>query len=154
MANCNFNDKLQALYDGELSAADAAAFQNHLDTCPPCAAQLAGLQSLSQLFSAVAIPPLSQIGLHRLHQRVNQEMDRGLIKMGWALSGIAAAIMLLASMWLLRVQSAEAASPQSAPPWVGVSASLETASLAQDAGTPTAEWYLADASHGREEFSR
>lgn len=147
--DCTFEQQIQAYHDGELTAEQRAAAERHLAECRVCADRLAELEAMSRLFADAAAPRLSQIGMHRLHIRVAKEMDRGLVRLAGTLSGIAAGIMLIGSALLLHVQNA-AAVPQAAPPWVGVSASAETDTLAHDAGTPTAVWYLADASQTNE----
>jgi anti-sigma factor RsiW len=151
MADCTFEQQIEAYHDGELPAEPRLAVERHLAVCQACTARLAELVAMSQWFAvaSAASPRLSQMGRHRLDRRIAAEMDRGLVRFAGALSGIAAGIMLVGSAVLLHVQNV-AAVPQAAPPWVGVSASAETDTLAHDAGTPTAQWYLADASQTNE----
>lgn len=144
-AKCNFDQQIEAYHDGQLPAEQRTAVERHLTECAACATRLEELAAISAMFAAATGPQLSQIGRHRLHRAVASEMDRGLVRLAGALSGIAAGIVLIGSIGLLHVQNA-AAVPQSAPPWVGVNASADTETLAQQAGTPTAVWYLADAS--------
>ncbi len=106
MADCPFNLEIQAYHDGELPSERRTAVEEHLAGCPACAAELAELKNLSAVFAAEPVAELSQIALHRLHRKIDNEMDRGLIRFGWALSGIAASILLVASGWLMKVNSA------------------------------------------------
>lgn len=66
-------------------------------------------------------PKLSQIARHRLHRAVDDAMDQGLLRLGWGISGIAASVLVVGSLWLMKAQS----TPEAAPPWVGVSAVAE-----------------------------
>jgi anti-sigma factor RsiW len=148
--DCGFDEQLEAYHDGELSAAQASALEAHLPTCPTCSQRLAELAQMSNLFAAAPIPHLSQISLHRLHHKVADEMDRGLVRLAWTLSAVAAVIMVVASAWLMRIENTPAAAPiitaQAAPPWAGVPASVEIEVVSREAATPVATWYLADAS--------
>jgi anti-sigma factor RsiW len=158
-ADCTFEPQIEAYHDGELPAGQRLAVERHLAAYPPCwpcSRRLAELMAMSGWFAAASQTSsvrLSQMGRHRLDRRIAAEMDRGLVRLAGALSGIAAGIMLVGSAMLLHVHATTnqaSAIPQAAPPWVGVSASTETDTLAHDAGTPTAQWYLADASQPNE----
>ena len=54
---------LQALFDGELDAANALAVEAHLATCQACAAHLATLQALRERLAAPGITPRAPVGL-------------------------------------------------------------------------------------------
>ena len=156
MEPCNYSSQVERFHDGELDAVAAAEVWAHVATCSRCAALLTELQATSAWFGGARRRELSPIGLHRLHRRLSAETDRGLVRLAGAFSGIAAGVMLLGSAWLLRMPGtthrAEVQSPQTPPPWVGVAVSLDTDKLASDVGTPAAQWYLADASHGSDEL--
>ena len=88
----------------------------------------------------------------RVDATIDQRFDQGLVRFGWRLSGIAAAVLLTGSAWLAwAAQPAAAANvtPVAAvtlPPWVaaGVAAGADPVAQPQPA-TPAAAWYLADA---------
>jgi anti-sigma factor RsiW len=147
MKACAFNDKIEAYHDGELDASDRAAVEAHLAECGECSARLTELRAMSDLLTSASAtrPALSQIALHRLHHRLQSVTDRGLIRLGWALSGVAASLLLIGSVWLTRVQQTAPSAP-AAPPWVGVSLALDTESTDTATASPAAEFYLADAS--------
>ena len=44
---CPFRARLDAFHDGELSAAGARQFQQHLTECPACAAELGEIREVS-----------------------------------------------------------------------------------------------------------
>lgn len=147
--DCGFSEQLEAYHDGELSAAAASALEAHLPTCPTCSQRLAELAQMSNLFAAAPVPHLSQISLHRLHHKIADEMDRGLVRLAWTLSAVAAVIMVVASAWLMQVKEiapTPIATAQVAPPWSGVPTSFESETVLHESATPVAQWYLADAS--------
>jgi anti-sigma factor RsiW len=149
MADCAFNLEIQAYHDGELPAERRSTVEEHLAGCPACAAELAELKNLSAVFAAEPVAELSQIALHRLHRKIDNEMDRGLIRFGWSLSAVAASILLVASAWLVKVdgsaQAASASPTPDEPPWVSVSLAASHDPVLRDASTPAEQWYLADA---------
>jgi anti-sigma factor RsiW len=142
MADCQFNKLIDAYHDGELDAAQHETLRSHLSTCGECSARLARLEQMSGLFVSAIPDRLSQIARHRLHRHVAKVIDRGVIRLAWSFSAVAAAVVLAGSVWLLRVP----ATPQSAPPWVAVN-SVDSSDRNNE--SPVAQWYLADASDSR-----
>lgn len=101
MSDCEFGSRLSAYHDNELSPADRAAVEAHLQQCADCRLALGAIRDVSGLFAAAPEPaPLSQIARHRLHRGVDRQMERGLVRLSAALSGIAAAVMIAGSVWL------------------------------------------------------
>jgi len=137
---CDRELQLQAYHDGQLDAEQQSSMQQHLSECEPCRSALAALQSMSALFAGVPQPTLSQISRHRLHAKLDATMERGLVRFAWSLSGAAAAVLLVGSIWLSQAKDPV----QSAPPWVEAVAYAHP--LGDRAETPAAQWYLADAS--------
>jgi anti-sigma factor RsiW len=137
---CDRTAQLHAYHDGQLDAAASAEMERHLAACGECAEALAELRATSALFAATPRPRLSQMSQHRLHRHVEAAIERGLVRFAWSLSGAAAAVLLVGSIWLSHTKEP----PQAAPPWV------EAVAFAHpiDTGvqTPAAQWYLADAS--------
>jgi hypothetical protein len=151
MMPCPTDEELGAYHDGRLAGPvddrRREWIQRHVLDCPACALQLSRLVGLSRLFSTAARPGLSQIARSRLHNRVDLAMERGLVRLGWSLSGIAASLLIVSSAWLMHVNSARHAT-EAAPPWIGVAASTDGDAASEDARTPAAAIYLADASVG------
>jgi anti-sigma factor RsiW len=147
LTNCPTGEELSAYHDGRFSGERLAMIQRHIADCPPCGLELSRLAALSGMFAATVRPGISQIARHRLHDKIDAAMERGLIRFGWSLSGIAASILLVSSAWLMHVGSNRQVT-EAAPPWVGVAASSEAEAVVQDAKTPAAAFYLADASAG------
>jgi hypothetical protein len=141
---CSWNSQSNVYHDGELPIEQREVLERHLASCPECSAQLAELRGLSELFAAEPVIKLSQIGVHRLHTRLQAVTDRGIVRLAGVLSGIAAAIVLVGSFWLARVHE----SPVAAPPWVNIPMNVDEVAM-NDSATPVAQYYLADASQQR-----
>jgi anti-sigma factor RsiW len=149
MASCPTSQQLSAFHDGEVDETRRAEIEAHLRYCPACAAELKRLQTVSELFNTVPLNAgamrLSQIGLHRLHRRMDQAMEEGFFRFVRVLNAIAACVLVAGSAWLLLKtrdsRAVEIATP-AAPPWVDVAEVSDTSTGAYS--TPAAAWYLAD----------
>ena len=139
---CPTEQTLSAYHDDQLAADAHAEIARHAADCDPCARFLAELRNISGMFAASSPDGLSQVAWHRLHAKLDDVLERGLVRYAWEVSGIAAAILLAGSIWLTQL-----ANPSSAnavvPPWVQAQASANP--IVQEAPTPAAAWYLADA---------
>ncbi len=112
MTQCPEDVQLDAYCDGELPADERAQIERHLAICPPCAAQVEEIRSISRAFAASPAPRLSQIGLHRLHARLDLLVDRGFIRLARVLTGLAASILLFGTAWLVTHSRATAPTPK------------------------------------------
>jgi hypothetical protein len=147
MTPCPTGEELSAYHDGRIAGQRLAFIQRHVVECDPCSLELSRLAALSRLFATAIRPHLSQIARHRLHDKIDQAMERGLIRFGWSISGIAASILLVSSAWLMHVGAVKQTT-EAAPPWLGVAANSDAEAVVQNARTPAAALYLADASAG------
>jgi anti-sigma factor RsiW len=146
MTNCEFTNKIEAYHDGELDPSQRALVELHLAHCDDCRHVLNRLQAMSALIASSEQPRLSQISRYRLHQKIDAAMERGLLRLAWTMSGIAASVLLVSSAWLMRVnENALAQVPSEAPPWMAVSLATSGDPVVRDAASPAAQWYLADA---------
>jgi anti-sigma factor RsiW len=147
MATCPTSQQLSAFHDGELDQATAAEIQRHLPHCPACSAELARLSAISALFAEAPVAKLSQIGLHRLHRRVESAMEEGLMRIVRVLNAVAACVLIAGSAFLMvrarQDRTVENTTPV-APPWVGVDVAEASDSSTGVTATPAAMWYLAD----------
>jgi anti-sigma factor RsiW len=145
MVSCPFNEQMSAFLDGEVDDVRRAEIQAHLRDCPSCAAELDRLEAVSRLLMEAPAARLSQIGLHRLHRRMDQAMEEGLLRFVRVFNAIAACVLVAGSAWLLmktRDDRAVENTTPVAPPWVDVAEVSDTPSGAYS--TPAAAWYLAD----------
>ena len=147
MTSCPTGEELNAYHDGRLVGERRELIELHIAGCEACGLALKRLSALSRLLATAVQPQLSQIARHRLHNKIDLAMDRGLVRFGWSLSGIAASILLVSSVWLMHAGSARQTA-EAAPPWLGVAVSSEAEAVVQNARTPAAAFYLADASAG------
>lgn len=155
MGVCAFSERLSVFHDGEVDEAGRMEMQAHLRDCLSCAAELGRLQAMSGMVSSAPVVRLSQIGLHRLHRRVDAAMEElgedGVLRYVRVFNAIAACVLVAGSAWLLmktREGRAVEIAP-AAPPWVDVAEASDTPSGAYS--TPAAAWYLADDSGRAEE---
>ncbi len=141
--------RLAAYHDGELSAADRADVELTLADSPSGMQYLAELARMSAWLateagaSAVRLSPMSRA---RLHKRVDAVVEQGLVRFGWELSGVAAAV-LLGSAWLMSATAnptAASAATATVPPWVGAQVAAVADPVAATPATPAAAYYLAD----------
>ena len=137
MNTCEFETRLNAYHDNELSPADRAMVEQHLNSCADCRVALAEMAEVSAVFASNVPAGLSQIGQHRLHKNVDRQLERGLVRLSWALSGIAAAIVVVGSIWLQQAGGNVMYLPSESVAMVPDANS--------DAATPAEQYYLADA---------
>jgi anti-sigma factor RsiW len=98
MEECPYIAMASAYQDGELIEPRLTEFQRHLVGCAPCAQRLTELRNFSIGLAQSAIPAMSADAIARLHEAVESALDRGLLRIAWALSGVAAAILLSAAL--------------------------------------------------------
>jgi anti-sigma factor RsiW len=148
MNECPNNLRLSAHHDGELDESGRAEVEQHLRDCPSCASDLEKLRAMSRLFASQEAPRLLPIAVHRLHKKVDNAMEEGLLRIMRVFNAIAACVLIAGSAWLMmkpreqdRTVERAVATP-AVPPWVNVENISDTPSGAYS--TPAAAWYLAD----------
>jgi anti-sigma factor RsiW len=141
------DQQLSAFHDGEITGDEQTVLSRHLAWCEACVRRMEELRAISSLIASNAHSGLSQIAMRRLHDKLDEVMERGLVRWAWEVSGIAAAVLLVGSIWLAQMAEPASAATAVIPPWVGAQASVDTAvdSGAREATTPAAVWYMADA---------
>ena len=149
MNGCEFGEQLGPYVDGELDAARGAALEAHLPACPPCTEELAELRGLKQLFSEAAAGTAAfafpETVRRRLHEHVDALTDVGLLRIGRALSGVAACVLVAGSLWLNAASHRPVERPMA--PWEASALLMPFAtgpSSAEDLDSP--EWILRDLS--------
>ncbi len=154
---CEFRQRLDAYYDGELSEPDAAAVSAHLAQCPQCAAALCEMRELSAAFAPLAGASMSQIGTARAHRAADRAADSAeagsIGTIAAVFGGLAASILIVGSVWLfetrdepasLNGQPVVATAPRPAPEWERVAMTLDAGPLVDDDVPMLAEADLAD----------
>jgi anti-sigma factor RsiW len=149
MKDCPSNLQIEALYDGELDPAQSAQVKAHLAVCAACLVIWNELAAMSGLFAATGAQELLPIAKARLHAAIDRGVQRGLVRIAWAMSALAACIVLAGSVWMVHVKDVPVQQarevPKEAPPWVTVAATGNSDPVIQQDSTPAAQWYLADA---------
>jgi len=108
---CEQTKQLQAFYDGELSAAERGAFEEHLLICPVCSAELAELHRVSEHLAGASIPSLSKNALARFHRAADVAEERGVLRLAEWLTAAAAAVLAIGLMGLFRNDTTHASAP-------------------------------------------
>ncbi len=149
MTPCEFSEQLGPYVDGELDAARGAALELHLPACPPCTDDLAELRGLKQLFVAAASGAggfaFPDAVRRRLHDHVDSLADMGLLRIGRALSGVAACVLVGSALWLTSASRPPVERPIAA--WEASALLMPVAagpSSAEDHASP--EWVINDLS--------
>jgi anti-sigma factor RsiW len=162
MMDCKNRSQLGAYHDGELPADAARELARHLESCPACAAELAGLQSASELFSVFTQERMSRAALARAHEAVERDAQPSLLRIAGLLAGLAASAMVIGSAWLWEAPTAHKGhsgplvyvqSADKDPQWLLVATTLRVDPLPQEIGNnrtqivsepavATAEWIL------------
>src|SRR4051812_6479600 len=164
MSDCQFESRVEAYHDGELSAEGRRAVEEHLERCEDCAAEMAWLRSVSQSMGrhdVAARTELTPAELGRGHAAGDDGVDGvaiaapdscpiSLYRTVGALMAVAASVLIVSCVWLSELPTPAgprqpiglAASPVEGPAWERVAMTLRVDPL------PTgldSEPYLADA---------
>jgi anti-sigma factor RsiW len=92
---CDQTKNAQAFYDGELNAADRAAFETHLRACAQCQNELVQLRKISLQLANASVPALTKDAIDRLHGAVNVAEERGVLRLAEWLTAAAAAVLVI-----------------------------------------------------------
>jgi anti-sigma factor RsiW len=152
--NCPGEQELSAYHDGELPQERRAIVAEHLPSCAPCREVIARWTAISQLFNEAPHQRLSGIARERVRRSAMRSADSGILRLAWTMSGLAASVMVVGSLWLTHLNDnlnadTALASP---PPWVGVAYARDTNQSQHEPATPAAEWYLASNSSSSDEL--
>ena len=116
MNECEHTREAGAYHDGELPAAAAAAFEEHVRQCVTCAGELEDLRKLSGLLGEVPEAKISSRAMAGLHRCAEEASGAGFRRMAKVVSAAAAAVVVVCSVWMWQLSAAEAeAAP--APQW-------------------------------------
>jgi anti-sigma factor RsiW len=158
MMPCDFEHFLDAYHDGELPEPHRREIAQHAEQCPACAKALRDIDELSQAFASmrsIPRPALSAESLTQLHEHVDaMTSDRSLLRFAEALSGIAAALLVAATLWMTQARSGATVDPEAS--WQAEAITLqqqpqsdESQPLPRNGTVETAEWIVAGLSSRR-----
>jgi len=139
MNACTYSTMLGTYHDGELSAEDRSKVEAHLAHCPACAAELEHYVRLSGTFAAFEPPRIAPEALRRIANEPPVWVQRGYLRFVESLTGIAAAILLAASGWMIYQQ--RVAIPVATAPTSALSVAMNPEQLdTSDTRTPLPDW--------------
>jgi len=103
MPECTRARELHAYHDGELSLEERRTFEGHLAKCPRCARELVQIRSVSNLVAASSIPDIPPETLCRLHRRLDDAKENGILRLGEWLAAAALTLLLFSSALFWRM---------------------------------------------------
>lgn len=143
---CPHEHLVSPYLDGELSPERLASFEAHLAGCEPCARAIRETQRLSGILARASVPAIPPGLLDGLHAIPSTERDRGMIRTAFALTSVAAALLVAGSAWLWLGGSAARTSLD----WeLAATASDTPAADGDDRDLLLAAWVVRDLSRGR-----
>lgn len=125
MNTCEHAPLIGPYHDNEMSPAGRDAFARHLEGCNQCRAELDRIRMISGMVASWPAPQLSPAVAARIKRSFNANPSRGLVRLAEALSAIAAMVLIVCSVGMMRQRPA-------APP------TGEVASLVTDTSPRTA----------------
>ena len=156
---CELEHFLTAYHDGELPERQRRELAEAVVLCPTCAKALREIDELSQAFASmrsIPRPTLSADSMVQLHEHVDaMTSDRSLLRLAEALSGIAAVLLVAATIWMTQARSSATTEPETS--WQAEAIALqqqpqpadESQQLARTGNVETAEWIVAGLSSRR-----
>jgi anti-sigma factor RsiW len=108
---CEKTRQAHAFYDGQMSAGERLAFEEHLKTCTDCHNELYHLRKLSLQFANASIAAVSTDALARFHRAVNVAEERGVLRLAEWLTAAAAAVLVIGLTGLFKHDTTHASAP-------------------------------------------
>jgi anti-sigma factor RsiW len=144
MNDCNYTSRIGPYHDQELAPDEMAEVSRHLESCPACRVELAGLRALSEAIGA-AVPRLAppQV-MDRLHRAVDQLPGARTRRLAEALGGLAAAVLVACSVALTVLPSRSGGG--AIPLWEMTAVSSSSGEQAADSDEQLAQWTAQDLS--------
>ncbi len=149
MNECQQSEKVSAYHDGEMPADSRREMERHLDECPRCRAELERLRELSSSLGALPAPQASPAMLARLHRQVDQLAARSIYRLMEAGAAVAAAVLIVCTVGLLRQTPPPVAAPALWEAQAAYGASVDLASGGSEA--VLAGWTVQDLGNGEHE---
>lgn len=100
MSDCPYIHRIDAYHDGAMGEHEADWTAEHLLTCPACAERLRQIRAIGDVITSSPSDPMPAMAKERLRQAVADAVDRGPTRFAWELTGLAASVLIAASIWL------------------------------------------------------
>lgn len=111
MAACD-QSILSSYIDGELDPEAQARVEKHLSECPDCTREVASLRAVSDMLKNEITDELSPASLSRIHEAIDEDADRPILRLGGVLGTIAASVLIIGAAWMMELPSPAPASPR------------------------------------------
>ena len=100
MSDCPYIHRVDAYHDDAMDRVEADRMVEHLLTCPACAERLRQIRAIGNVVASFPSGPMPAVAKERLHRAVADAVDRGPARFAWELTGLAASVLIAASIWL------------------------------------------------------
>lgn len=100
MSECSYIDRVDAYHDGTMGVLEADWTAGHILTCPACAERLRQVRAIGRTVASFPADPMPSAAKDRLRHAVAGALDRGPTRFAWELTGLAASVLVAASIWL------------------------------------------------------
>jgi anti-sigma factor RsiW len=117
MSTCPKSSRLSLYHDGQLRAEQRGQIEEHLITCAECAAELDDIRYLSEQLAEAVLPPAPHSLIRRLHACADRLDQLTLARFVRRLTAIAAAVFLIAAIYMVRAQQSPARPAVELTPW-------------------------------------
>ncbi|HWB54505.1 MAG TPA: zf-HC2 domain-containing protein [Tepidisphaeraceae bacterium] len=147
METCDWTTRLSAYHDGELSADDAAAVEQHIAQCPACQHELRQYRRLSLILGQTEMPNPSSAVVASIKRQLQWEGNPMLLRLARQLTGVAAAVLVGGALWLITANTSSSAAPIPVHDWEAAAVSPTADASQQNSGdVQLAEWIETDLS--------
>jgi hypothetical protein len=118
----------------------------HLPGCALCQRELRDYRRLSLMVGQADIPELAASTLTRMKRQIHREGNLLILRMARRMTGVAAAVLVAGSIWLMSVNSSDT-TPTQVHDWEAAAVSPSVDSSQQNTGdVQLAEWIETDLS--------
>jgi anti-sigma factor RsiW len=144
---CQRSSQVHAYHDGELDATRRAVVEAHLERCDECRRLLEELKDLAALIGEAEVGEASGEAMARFEGAWGEARERGVMRIGAWLSGVAAALLVGA---LLTMPHGSGAAPVKPGLWeaMAVTPPAETQGEGNSDLVQVAQWMADDLSVG------
>jgi anti-sigma factor RsiW len=150
MQRCSFNSKLGPFHDGELDDVHRMELEQHILICADCAAELDEYRAVSGRLTSIAVPPASAQFLRRLQASADRIDQLSLARFVLRLTGVAAAVFLMARGYLAFVDQSPGRVPVGLAAWEQKAIAPEVDNPNSSADTQFSDFIAAGLSGGRQ----
>jgi anti-sigma factor RsiW len=117
MSDCPYIHRIDAYHDGAMGRSEADRMADHVLTCPACAERLRQLHAIGDAIASFPSDPLPALAKARLRRAVADAVDRGPARFAWELTGLAASVLVAASIWLATLPATASAEADAGGNW-------------------------------------